>query len=343
MIRLLFLLLCTAPLSAQREFPARVVLDFGGLQDNPANEINKMTTVVRTPRGQFVVALRDPVEVRLYDAAGKVIRRLGRGGEGPGEFRYAPMVRPWTGDSILTMSLGTQRWMLFGLDGKLVREWAVDSAHPDPRGLQMAGASFIRTGTIGRRGCIATVAAKLPPPAPWLPREALSDPAGRVWVRNSATNWRIYSADGAALGTVTLPARFQVQQFSGNLLTGHRFDEDGAEHVTVVEVTLPPAPAGSAPCDLPKPTGARVREFQTGIRNMMTAAEASYSDSEQYPTALDNRMFIGPKDSELVIIKASVDSWVAMLVDKLGSLRCITSMGPEGIPGWLPGAYGCSM
>src|SRR5690606_1617267 len=135
---LLLVTLAASPLTSQA-ISVRTISEFGGAQDDPAAEMLQVSSVVRTDDGRYVVANGKPLEVRVYDASGQMQRRLGRAGEGPGELRYQAMVRHWPGDSVLAFSSGTNRWMLFSLDGKLVREWRLGASDPHPGQVQLLG------------------------------------------------------------------------------------------------------------------------------------------------------------------------------------------------------------
>src|SRR5690606_32614908 len=104
---------------AQRRIPTTEVVSFGGAD----SDLYRVTDVVRTDNGHFVVASTRPVAVKLYDRTGRLQRPLGRSGSGPGEYGNSVSLAHWVGDSVLVFSHGTRRWLLFALDGTLVRQW----------------------------------------------------------------------------------------------------------------------------------------------------------------------------------------------------------------------------
>lgn len=69
----------------------------------------------------IVIANRNPPEIREYDTAGALIRRMGREGAGPGEFRHLTWIAPWGGDSIAALDARLSRITVFSPAGAYVR------------------------------------------------------------------------------------------------------------------------------------------------------------------------------------------------------------------------------
>lgn len=82
-----------APLLAQelrRGAVSRAVLDLSiPPSDDPAWDLSFVRDMTVDPRGRMYVLENSDQTVRVYDATGKPVRKLGRKGEGPGEFTYA--------------------------------------------------------------------------------------------------------------------------------------------------------------------------------------------------------------------------------------------------------------
>jgi hypothetical protein len=263
-----------------------VITQFGGAQDEPAAELVRVTGAVRTDDGRFVVVNAKPLEVRVYDARGRFERRLGRAGNGPGEFTRDALVRHWTGDSVLTYSPATRRWMLFGLDGTLVREWSLGASEPRPDGVVIYGNAFALNGIGDAAHCHAAVIRRLAPSQGPL-HQMMVDPGARIWLRASdAESWQVHAArNGALLGTVMLPG-FEPTHWSNAGLLGHRDDEDGFPHILLLRPTLPAADAIRPECSPAPVQSKRSGEVRATIRNAMTAAEAYYADHARYPRSM---------------------------------------------------------
>jgi hypothetical protein len=72
-----------------------------GALDGPAESaIGRTAGVLLRTDGAVVIADALAHEVRLHDEHGRLIRKAGRVGEGPGEYNWMETVLPWAGDSI---------------------------------------------------------------------------------------------------------------------------------------------------------------------------------------------------------------------------------------------------
>lgn len=337
-------LLAPAALFAQtpRNIVATVLTDFGGAQDDPATELLQVTGVVRTDDGRFVVVNGKPLEVRVYDARGRLQRRLGRAGNGPGEFRYSAFARHWPGDSVLTFSSSTRRWMLFGLDGALIREWPLGEGDVSPQGVRLIGSAFALHALGAGVDCRAPVIRRLAPANGTLQQVAV-DPAGRIWLRTAATNaWRVHDGTGRLLGAVTVPG-FVPTQFTGDMVVGYRPDDDDFPHVVVVRPTLAAASPARLDCASAVANSPRAAELRTSMRNAMTAAEAFYADKGRYPREYKEvtSMLQLPEGIEGRFEPTdSPNSFAFSAWEVATGFRCVVSVG-YAIRGYPDGSIGC--
>jgi hypothetical protein len=339
------LLAIATPVAAQRGYQATVVTAFGGAMDNPADELVGVTSAIRTPSGQYVVGNSKPVEVRVYAADGRTFRRLGGSGEGPGQFKGGAYVFQWQGDSVLTLSTGTNRWMLFGLDGKLIREWPRETT-TSVSGISLVGAAFVRNIFHNQVNCVSDLIRRLAPATANLPREAMVDESGSVWMRTGKTDsWLVYDQGGRALTTVTLPARFWGTQVTGRSVTGVQLDEDDFPHVISLSV---PAAAVLAPArprrDCAEPprltTPVESAMLRTDMRNGLTAAQAFVKTHERFPTSMDD-LDLRLSSKNIGKVLAATGSGFAMQVQIPNNpWRCVTAIG-DAIPGWPPNTIAC--
>jgi len=76
----------------------------------------------RLSNGDFAVLEQVPAEVRIFDAEGEFVRRIGAGGDGPGEFRSPSDLAVLAGDTLLVWDESARRLSWFSPDGALVRE-----------------------------------------------------------------------------------------------------------------------------------------------------------------------------------------------------------------------------
>ena len=76
----------------------------------------------RLSDGGFAVLEQVPAEIRVFDATGAFLRRIGREGGGPGEFRSPVGVAALAGDTLLVWDRGARRLSWFSIDGTLQGE-----------------------------------------------------------------------------------------------------------------------------------------------------------------------------------------------------------------------------
>jgi len=76
----------------------------------------------RLSDGGFAVLEQLPAEIRVFDASGVFVRRIGREGDGPGEFRSPLELTALDGDTLLVWDRGSRRLSWFSIDGVLQRE-----------------------------------------------------------------------------------------------------------------------------------------------------------------------------------------------------------------------------
>ncbi|TVP48678.1 MAG: hypothetical protein EA350_02950 [Gemmatimonadales bacterium] len=94
-----------------------------GVVEGPAEyQWTRPMAAVRLPDGGFAVAEGTPAEIRVFDAGGTFVRRIGRPGEGPGEFRSPQALARGPDGSILAWDARTRRRSHFAADGTLLAE-----------------------------------------------------------------------------------------------------------------------------------------------------------------------------------------------------------------------------
>lgn len=324
---------------APRAVPTRVITEFGGPADDPAIELVRVTSVVRTDDGRFVVVNARPLGVRIHGRAGQFERHVGREGSGPGEYRGSVLVAYWPGDSVAVYSSSRRRWMLFRLNGSLVREWALSDTETPPGDVALYGGAFVRYEFRAQAQCHAARLARATPASGPL-HEALIDGGARTWTRQADRDeWRLYDANGALLGSASVPARFVPMQAQGSYLIGIRPDEDDFPHIVVLEPGLPAPPARPAQCEPGAPASERAAEVRRWTRNATTAAEAFFSDHGRYPREFrDLPMSIPSGFTGQITLADSRNYWVTVRETATG-YRCIVSMG--AIPGFPAGLVAC--
>lgn len=83
---------------------------------------------VATTEGRLAVANAGSRQILVFDTAGSLLQRIGRDGEGPGEFRSLSSVHYVRGDSLLTFDSRLQRFSVFSPEGSYVRAFRLSAS-----------------------------------------------------------------------------------------------------------------------------------------------------------------------------------------------------------------------
>jgi hypothetical protein len=103
-------------------------LRIGVAEGDPNYEFGEVSSIALLPDGGIAVLDRQAYEVRIFDPRGEFVRRVGRRGQGPGEFRDPIRVVSTDGDSLLVWDWGQERVVAFDAAGRAA--WTVDFRPP---------------------------------------------------------------------------------------------------------------------------------------------------------------------------------------------------------------------
>lgn len=340
---LLLIVVCAPPARAQvnRALPARPVVTIGGAMANPNDELVKVTGARRLPDGRIVVAIGNPIELRVYDPSGKLINRIGRKGGGPGEFRSAVSIPYADNDSLVTYNGFYGRFAVFRPDGKVIHEYEQRMATRPPPLLHRA-VLHSPAGVVN--GCVRAVIMSLPLVTPANLHEVIPDRSGHLWAHALRDrDWRVYSQAGPLLGTVTLPAGATVFDLGADYMLAHLRDADDIEEVVEFRVNVP-AGAIAPPCAARRDSFpmtatdvARVTQLKQLLRQAMTANEVVFSDVAHYPATADSLRLKLPAETQLQVIEASGQGYANVVLDTRSTLFCVLRVGygsffwPDGV------------
>jgi hypothetical protein len=336
-------LLLAPPVSAQVLQP-RPVITLGGATADPDDELVRVTGARRLPDGRIVVAIGNPIELRVYSPAGRLVNRIGRRGGGPGEFRAAVTIPYADNDSIVTYTDGHSRLAVFAPDGKLLRDDEQQVAAAPP--LLLNRALLHAPGSIAN-GCARAVMMALPRVAPANLHEVFPDRSGHLWAHAlHDRTWRVYSQAGPFLGSVTLPPGARVLDFGANFMLVHMRDTDDLEQVVEYRVSIPAGavrPACAARSDtfpLLPATDARTTALRQVLREAMTANEVVFSNIAHYPSTADSLQLKLPAGTVARVIEASRGGYTNAILDARSSLVCVVRVG-SGSFLWREGTIFC--
>jgi len=337
-------LLSMAPAMSAQTLAATPVVTIGGAMANTNDELVKVTGARRLPDGRIVVAIGDPIEVRVYDHAGTFINRFGRKGGGPGEFRAPVSIRYADNDSIVTYTDGYNRFAIFAPSGRLIREYKEEAAPAPPALLHRA---LLRSPGGIVNGCARAVMMALPLVTPARLDEVFPDHSGHFWAHPlQDRTWRVYSQAAAFLGTITLPPGATVLDAGTGYLLAHQHDADDVEEVIEYRVNVPAGPA-RPPCATRRDTFSlvsadhgRAAEFKPVFREAMTANEVVFSNVAHYPGTADSLQLKLPAGTALGVIEASRTGYADVVLDTRSSLACVMRIGSGSFP-WPEGVIFC--
>lgn len=93
-----------------------------GAGTDPEVALYRVTAVAALPAGGVVVGMNTPPQALVFERGGRLVARLGRQGQGPGEFSSVGSVVPLTDDSVAVWDPDRRRISVFTIAGDFVRE-----------------------------------------------------------------------------------------------------------------------------------------------------------------------------------------------------------------------------
>lgn len=102
-----------------------------GNVDDPDTGFSQIRRVISNDDGRVYVLESQDRHVRVYDAAGALLRVIGGPGEGPGEFR-SPFELGLVGDTLWVHDVSLHRLTLFTTDGELLRAFTLPRIQIEP-------------------------------------------------------------------------------------------------------------------------------------------------------------------------------------------------------------------
>lgn len=100
---------------------AEPVTDVGVADGDPNQQFARVSHALRLSDGTLLVADGQANEIRAFDAQGRFLRKMGRSGGGPGEFRGLESLHLLPGDTVAAYDYQGPRVTFFAPSGTLVR------------------------------------------------------------------------------------------------------------------------------------------------------------------------------------------------------------------------------
>jgi 6-bladed beta-propeller len=121
-------------------------LRIGGAEDEQ-NPFTRISSLAVGRDGSMYVADEMQAAVSVYDAGGRLLRRIGRKGNGPGEFMWLGLVG-LKGDSIWTYDGQQRRLTLFESNGRVATTISHAEQRPDPRFSRVEPGALLADGSV---------------------------------------------------------------------------------------------------------------------------------------------------------------------------------------------------
>jgi hypothetical protein len=320
--------------------PSPVLLSIGVQSGDSAYEFSGVTSAVRLSNGEIVVADGRSSQLRWFDARGKFLRRVGRRGQGPNEFARFIRIYPGTADTVIVLS--GRRFHFIAPDGRFAR---TDTLKDAASLLLYYDRTFIERNPFSSiTGRMRTVAAGMPFSANEDARYAIADHAGNLWIAGSAQSgrWTGYGAAGRIIGSVSLPAAFQISQITDTLLLGVHHDSLGVERVQLHRITRSAQPAASVASTAPRRSvydPAEERRLQPAIfaamirnlRNSLTAQEVHFSERQRYAPSADSLRMRTSDGVTIRVVSASDRGFWIIASHPAVRSTCMFAMG-DAVP-----------
>jgi hypothetical protein len=100
-------------------------LRIGAVEGVPEEEWTQPMAGARLSDGSLAILEQRPAEIRVFDARGSFLRRIGRPGDGPGELAAPSRLAVLPGDTLAVWDPGAARISWFSPEGTLAREWSL--------------------------------------------------------------------------------------------------------------------------------------------------------------------------------------------------------------------------
>ena len=336
-------------------------LEIGVMEGDAHYTFQSIVGVVPLSSGDLVVSDGGSDEITLYAPDGTYLRRWGRRGEGPGEFRVLSGAWVGPGDSIMGEDGVTARVSVFDSTGEFARQ--VD-------GLRLSGDSVFRLDAwlYGRfwvdgapradaRARVKEVLDHLPPPtsAPGY-RIVRVAADGELWVRepgakpDGTRTWTVLTAAGEPRAILCVPGRFEPLYFGKarvlgrwlgqsdvNFVRAYGMEDTGRKARTPDWLRAMSDTTTVAPVDEKEVRA----EIVMAVKTMASAEEIHWATHSTYTTEVDSLKWERPKDVMVDFIHADARGWAAVFTRPGFDRLCGLAYGADPPSGWTPGRILC--
>lgn len=321
--------------------PARTISD-SGLPTGV--ELSRISDARLLPNGGLVVANAGSFELLLFNPSGSLIKRVGRRGQGPGDFAGLLHLFAGSADSLVVADAGNLRWSVWN-EGLSQSRTALMAEASFPRPAWLYRGATVIEATLGEtpnwvRQVVDTLRARDPDYTRLI--EARRDDLGVLWIRDQydANRWTAHAGTGRPAGAVRFPAGFRITQIGPEVVVGVTRDSLEVERVEMLALER----TGSV-FDEDRPLGSLRSSLDSLVQRqliqMMGAQELFYSNHRSYTASPDSlALEVGP-DLRVFGLAGDVRQWAAVAVDRKSGTTCGVWVGGVAPAGWLDGTPFC--
>ena len=340
--------------------------EIGVVEGDTNRQFHAVVSTLRLPDGRIVVADAGAAELRMFDADGQFIRRIGRRGGGPGEFRFIARLYPRGGDGLLVYDGAGPRLSVFDTSGAFVGLADIDSVRGDSTARMdvWLHRNFWVDGVLGpaRRTAARRTLDRLPvPDATPLFRYVRAGGAGRLWIREPlgadtmTHRWTVVDSAAVPLAVIDMPVVFDVHVIADDHVLGRWRNADEVNFVHLYELernagrtAAPRWYAGVAASERLAPAAEErdevLRMLRSAVRTLVVAQEGHFSDHGRYASLIDRLAPYGWTRGETVVVEIVANSgfgWSAVASHATYPLICGMGIGDRAPPGWPEGVPVC--
>lgn len=330
----------------------------GGEVSDPDYQLEQAVSALRLDDGTIVVGNSATGQIRFFGGDGRLLRTIGRQGDGPGEFSGRIRLSRGTGRKLRAADGGDRRITVYEADGTVAGESPVEPGGPrEFNGSDWLVDHFWVRGVEQKniRRCIrhALASVKVDPSAPFM--RVMLDRRDELWVQparppEASTGWDVYDITGELQGRATLPAGLQPLEVGTDYVLGRSFDSTGFEQIALYRLEredrsaiadcgpeVAPSFAQPASADENLPTLA-----VADLRNLIVAQEMHFAMRGAYAARADSIQWESANGYQLWMERASPRSWLAVLTGLPDGGFCVASVGAETPDTWAEGGVKCS-
>lgn len=330
----------------------------GGEVSDPDYQLEQAVSALRLDDGTIVVGNSATGQIRFFGGDGRLLRTIGRQGDGPGEFSGRIRLSRGTGRKLRAADGGDRRITVYEADGTVVGESPVEPGGPrEFNGSDWLVDQFWVRGVAQKniRRCVrhALASVQVDPTAPFM--RVMVDQAGEIWVQparapEASTGWDVYDIAGELQGRATLPAGLQPLDVGTDYVLGRSLDSTGFEQIALYRLEREDRPAtadcgSEAAASVAQPASA-AESLPTlavaDLRNLIVAQEMHFAMNGAYAARADSIQWESANGYQLWMERASPRSWLAVLTGLPDGSFCVASVGAETPDTWAEGGVKCS-